>query len=269
MLYQRHNSKAGNYFECIKYRDFFFVPHIHRHPELIYVAAGEVTVDLGEKSETVSEGEYALILSNCRHGYKTPHFSEVYVCIFSEDYVPSAAKRLRGMLPRSIGFKCRDSVTDFALRELFREDKTPDYYILKAALYAVLGEFLSSAELEPIKNSSDEIIDRMIKYITENFTDDISLEKMAADLGYEKHYLSRCFNTKLKTGFSQYVNWYRVDLAKELLSDSALSVSEIAFRCGFSTIRSFNRVFLQLTGASPSEYALNVSRENKNRKKEP
>jgi len=254
MLYQEHNSQSGYYFECIKYNDFSYVPHIHRHPELIYVVKGEVDVDLGDSTETVKEGDFALVFSNCRHGYTTLKSSEVYVCIFSEDFVPSFSKKIKGKMQKNIKFNCRQSVTDFALKELFIEDKIPQSYLIKATLYAVLGEYLESAELVNAYNSNNELVDKMINYITENYTNDISLEKMAVDLGYEKHYLSRCFNNKLKTGFSEYVNWYRIDCAKSLLVDSKLSISEIAFSCGFKTIRSFNRSFLKLTGVAPNEF---------------
>lgn len=254
MIYQSHNSNSGNYFQCVKYENFFFVPHIHRHPELIYVQEGSVCVDLGDRLESVNAGEYALIFSNCRHGYHSPEPSLVYVCIFSEDNVPAFAKKIKGMLPKSIRFHCRESITDFALKELFSENRLPDALMLKAGLYAVLSEFLNQAELEPFRNKSDDIVDKMIQYIAENYTEDISLASMAEALGYEKHYLSRCFNAKLKSGFSQYVNWYRIDHAKNLLSNTSLSVSEIALQSGFRTIRSFNRSFLNFVGTVPTDY---------------
>lgn len=267
MIYQAHNSNSANYFQCVRYENFFFVPHIHRHPELIYVKSGEVDVDLGDRCERVRAGEYALIFSNCRHGYSTQETSLVYVCIFSEDHVPAFAKKIKGMLPKSIRFSCRPSVTDFAERELFRDGVIPEPMLLKAALYAVLGEFLQGAELEPATGGNDELIDRMIRYIGEHYSGNISLDSMAAELGYEKHYLSRCFNTKLKSGFSQYVNWYRIDQAKNLLTNTELSVSEIAFQCGFHTIRSFNRAFLQIAGMAPREFAVRKTAINTSEKR--
>jgi len=262
MLYQEANSKSGYFFECLKYDDFFYVPHIHRHPELIYVKSGEVKVELFDHCETVKQGDFALIFPNCRHGYLTLKSSEVFVCIFSEDFVPSFRNKIKGTAPKTVKFSCRQSVTDFVEKELFKEDTTPEPYMIKSTLYAVLGEFINSATLVPTNTSNGELVDKMIKYITENYTGDISLDTMAMNLGYEKHYLSRCFNRTLKTGFSEYVNWYRIDSAKSLLIDSKLSISEIAFQCGFKTIRSFNRAFLKLTGIAPNEYASRNFKEN-------
>ena len=52
--------------------------------------------------------------------------------------------------------------------------------------------------------------------------------------------------------FSRYVNLYRVERATNLLMNTDMSITEIALSSGFQSIRSFNRVYLELTGLSPS-----------------
>ena len=54
MIYQTQNSVGQNYFECIHYTDFFFVAHMHRHPELIYVEDGEITIQGDFRDRIVS-----------------------------------------------------------------------------------------------------------------------------------------------------------------------------------------------------------------------
>lgn len=55
--------------------------------------------------------------------------------------------------------------------------------------------------------------------------------------------------------FSQYLNSVKLKHAVELLQDknADFSITEISVRCGFDTIRHFNRVFKQLTGMSPRQ----------------
>jgi transcriptional regulator GlxA family with amidase domain len=52
--------------------------------------------------------------------------------------------------------------------------------------------------------------------------------------------------------FSRYVNLFRVDAATELLQHTDLPITEIALQSGFQSIRNFNRVFLEITGKTPS-----------------
>ena len=254
MLYQSHNSIGQNYFECLRYVDFKYVPHMHRHPELVRVVEGEVTVHYDGKTERVPAGEYALIPPNIVHAYETAQHSLVDVCIFSQAYAPAFFREIQDKRLARTRFTCRESVADFTARELFVTDHIPDFYTLKSTLYAVLGEFLSCAVFEATGKSS-ALMEKVVRYIAENYTEDITLSSMAAALGYEQHYLSRCFHALIPMHFSRYVNWYRVDAATELLHNTDLSITEIALRSGFQSIRSFNRVYLDLTGQRPSRAA--------------
>lgn len=252
MIYQTHNSVGQNYFECIRYKDFFFVAHMHRHPELIYVEAGEILIQTDGRTETIRTGEFALILPNRIHAYSTPAHSMVYVCIFSDSFVPHFAREIRGKQADSSRFLCRSAITEFIRQELLVTDRVPELYLMKSTLYAVLGEYLRQASFSPFSNKDTQLLDQIVRYIDENYMDNITLKSMAQVLGYEQHYLSRYFHSYIPMHFSQFVNWYRVDAATELLRNTDLSITEIAARSGFQSIRSFNRVYLELTGVTPS-----------------
>lgn len=95
MLYQENNSVGQNFFECIRYLDFQYLPHMHKHPELIHVREGMVTVESDGKKEEIEAGGYGLILSNRIHAYHSQKHSVVDVCIFSEDNVPLFSKEVQ------------------------------------------------------------------------------------------------------------------------------------------------------------------------------
>jgi AraC-like DNA-binding protein len=61
---------------------------------------------------------------------------------------------------------------------------------------------------------------------------------------------------KKRTGvtFTEYLTRVRIERVKELLVNPNLRISEIAFQAGFQSLTHFNRVFLKLTGQSPTEY---------------
>ena len=54
--------------------------------------------------------------------------------------------------------------------------------------------------------------------------------------------------------FASFVNKYRIQFACELPKNSDEDVTQIAMKCGFSTIRNFNRVFKNETGQTPKDY---------------
>ena len=254
MLYQKENSLGKFYFECRRYEDFFFRSHMHRHHELILVREGEVTLESNWQRETARAGEMAWLPSNCVHAYETREKSLVDVCIFSEDYVPHFIREIKGKKPERAVFACRESVRRYAEDMLFRPEEIPGVYQLKSALYGVMGEIRAQVPFTPRRAESEGLMDRLIQYVSENYTEDISLKSAAQALGYEEHYLSRCFHSVIPIHFSRYVNLYRVDAAASLLQQGGLSVTQIAGESGFQSIRSFNRAFLEATGKTPSQY---------------
>lgn len=257
MFYQLHNSITQYYFECIRYRNFNYDAHMHRHPEIVYVRKGSVLLKSGSNSEIISAGEFGWIPSNCIHSYENVCDSVVDVCIVSEDYIPSFAKEINGKTPDKAKFTCRNSVKWFVDAELFSADKTPDFYTLKSVMYAMVGEIISQISFETISTKNDILINNLVKYVSENFTNNINLKTAASVLGYEEHYLSRCFHDLIPMHFSKYVNLYRLDTACMLFQHTDLSVSEVAMQSGFQSLRTFNRAFRDFTGKSPSDFIKN------------
>lgn len=82
----------------------------------------------------------------------------------------------------------------------------------------------------------------------------LSREMMAKELGVSEHQLSRIINSYFRKNFNELVNQYRVDEAKERLKTEDTQITVIAFDVGFNSIPSFNRVFKEMTGSSPSTY---------------
>lgn len=253
MFYQLKNSTGRYNFECVRYNDFNFAPHMHRHIELIYVSDGEIELFCDGKQAVICAGEYGFVPSNHIHSYNTSEHSVVYVCVASEDFIPFFVKETASKKASDIKFTCRKSVSDFVRVELFVTDRTPDVYIIKSALYAIVGEMLREIKFLPVGGKNEKVTDRLIRYITENFTDDITLKSAAKELGYDEHYLSRCFHSAIPIHFSKYVNMLRFDEACRLLQHTDLSVSEIALQSGFQSLRTFNRVFRELSGNAPRD----------------
>ncbi len=93
----------------------------------------------------------------------------------------------------------------------------------------------------------------------------VAAEKPYRDLGFNRgvladmlkvseHYLSWVINKKYNKSFSELMNGYRISDAKQFLKDGKEPITVISFDTGFSSITSFNRVFKETTGMSPTEF---------------
>ena len=84
--------------------------------------------------------------------------------------------------------------------------------------------------------------------------DKVSIEEMAAEIGYAKYYLTAKFKEDMGVNLRDYISQQKVEQAKLLLSSTELSVSEIGSRLGFVDSSYFSAVFKKWTGTQPSEY---------------
>ena len=77
---------------------------------------------------------------------------------------------------------------------------------------------------------------------------------LAREFGLNKNYISDLIGEVTHQNFRTYLNGYRIEKAKELLADSDLTVTDICYECGYSSIRTFNRVFWSMVHMTPREY---------------
>ncbi len=90
----------------------------------------------------------------------------------------------------------------------------------------------------------------------------LTLGDVAVAIGTNRTYLSDYLNRHLHTSFYEYVNRYRVQMARGLLiSEERRSLAEIAERCGFNSLSTFNRAFLREVGQTPAKYVKNYRTE--------
>ena len=99
-----------------------------------------------------------------------------------------------------------------------------------------------------------EIVQKCLQYIRKHYRGHISLADAADSIGVSHSHLSRVFKDEMGMGFSDYVNEYRMDRARELLSISNMSISEIAMSVGYSNQQYFTKVFKQHTGSTPGQF---------------
>lgn len=94
---------------------------------------------------------------------------------------------------------------------------------------------------------------------------DLSINDLAVKLNVHPNYLSQIINEKEEKNFYEFVNHYRVEEFRKLISDPKnqnLTLLSLAFDCGFNSKSSFNRHFKKITGQTPSQYYINLKKGN-------
>jgi len=104
----------------------------------------------------------------------------------------------------------------------------------------------------PAWNGTRSTVARALKLIEGGALDRGSVEKLSARLGVTSRHLSRLFQKHTGASPVQMAQTVRLQRAKRLLNETGLSITAIAYRSGFRSLRRFNSAFRELYGCAPS-----------------
>ena len=104
----------------------------------------------------------------------------------------------------------------------------------------------------------DDISGKALYFIKKRYMEDLSLEQVAAELFMSSSYLSRILKERTGHGFAHWLNYYRIEAAKEKLKGSDQTIEQIASECGYNSYRIFSEHFRKYTGKTASVYRLEL-----------
>lgn len=104
-----------------------------------------------------------------------------------------------------------------------------------------------------VEDDSRRIL-KVKNYISKNYMDELRLPELASLAGMSSSAFSRFFKLRTGRNISEYIIDLRLGYAARMLVDTAKSISEIGFDCGFNNLSNFNRIFKKKKGCSPSEF---------------
>lgn len=112
--------------------------------------------------------------------------------------------------------------------------------------------FEQEAACEPVFPShTSEVVRRALAFIHQNFHHPISRKEIAEAVCVSENYLSQIFRNEMHMTPWDYLSRLRIVKAKEMLSHSSESITEVAIRVGFNDSAYFTRVFTKIVGMSP------------------
>lgn len=120
--------------------------------------------------------------------------------------------------------------------------------------------FIDASSYNPLSQS-------IIRYLEKHFAQDLTLDELAEELGYNKSYLCVAFKKDTQTTILDFLNMIRIRRAAELIVYSDHSLTQVADMCGFASDSHFNRVFVKYVGTTPGQcrraYPVNILFEPK------
>ncbi|WP_409346147.1 helix-turn-helix domain-containing protein [Paenibacillus sp. MBLB4367] len=107
---------------------------------------------------------------------------------------------------------------------------------------------------------NSETTEKVLRYIHEHYDEDLSQPQLADMVMMPVSHFSNLFKQEVGVTFTEYIIAYRIEKAKELLTQTDLKVSDIAERLQYNNSQNFIRTFKRVTGITPGEYRLKQSK---------
>lgn len=247
--------------------------HFHRNFEILVAVEGSFKCSIDNQNYLIKKGQAVLIQPFQIHNLKVSDNSLVWCSTFSDRFFKSIATALDGKRARSPVFHPDSVVTEFYVDRMDkyigrRKELTSDKIskiqenTFKSCVYAMGSSFLEQCELVEIPRKNELLASDMVQYVEKNFRENITLEKISKELGYNYQYLSKVFNQTFGMSFKQMLNRYRLEHAISMLAETDMSIAQIALESGFQSMRSFDLVCREIFGKTPME----IKREIKEKK---
>lgn len=225
---------------------------------LMYINKGVGYLKINGIEKVIGAGEIAFYRPHEPQYYSfyEQDRSEVYWIHFGGNMIDEIIKKTSyrdlNIIPYKNTNKFADS-TNFIITELKRKS---DFYAINSIskLVNLLVDIHRKQKVNSISPQKLDIIERITKYIEENYSVDNSNEEYAAMCNMSLPYFLRLFKQYTGTSPQHFKLLKRIDASEILLENKEYSISQIAHMVGYNDSLYFCRVFRSTKGCSPSQY---------------
>lgn len=238
-----------------------FPEHMHKYVEIVYVFKGAQNLTIENKPYKVTAGSAAVIFPDTVHSYSGIDKKDI-----ADVAIVMCAPQLFGKLfPDISGYHTEyPIIAPYSipqnLRTAFSAVVAEDDFAVRFSWTCVIMSYILKI-IQPDRRSAVPVADityRLVKYIEENFTEDITRTSLARALGISECYVSKIFAQKFKINLRSYLGLLRAEYAASLIRTGSETFTAISQAAGFNSLRTFNRMFLAAYGVTPKEYKENI-----------
>ena len=240
--------------------DWHSVPHTHSHMELFYIVGGKGQFLIEDQLHPVNVNNLVVINPNVTHTEVSLNAQPMEYIVLGIDGVALATgDNSNGQYNILDHFESVE--VSSCLRNILREmeQKNTGYEdICQAYMEILIIRLMRSIDLSVSADSQPGTGNRQCaaakRYIDLHFKEALTLEHLAEEVHMNKFYLSHAFKREYGISPINYMNSRRISESKYLLTETDLSMSQIAQLLGFSSLSYFSQVFRKTQGVSPLEF---------------
>lgn len=236
--------------------------HIHKYIEIVYVYKGSQHIRIENIEYALTEGCAAAVFPDTVHSFYSldKKESEVLILMADPKIFGGLFPDLGHMTPETPFITAANMPRELqcAFEMINPEQSFEQNFSWTCVIISYLLDTLSlkAHESQPVS----DITYKMLKYIEENFTDQITRTSLAEQFNVSECYISRLFTTRFKMNLRNYLGMVRAEYAANMIRTTDENFTTICQLSGFESQRTFNRMFKAVYGCTPQEYKGNINK---------
>jgi len=254
--------------------------HYHEQYELLYISKSKGVRFVGDNVSQFQAGDLVLVGSNLPHLWlndilfqQENEEVEIIVLKFFSNFIGEQVfnnpefSEIKKMLEQSkfgIGF---GSTVVKSMHSKIIEIVSLPYPEQLIKFIGILNQLsitndcslLSTTDMRIATNDNYERIDIVLKYISDNYAQEICLDEIADIACMTTNSFCRFFKKTTKKSFTEFLNEVRIRNASRILIQEKLAIVDVSFKVGFNSATNFNKQFKRIMGATPKEFRLEMS----------
>lgn len=251
MKYQSENFNGCFDFKCRAHNGWIMESHLHEYSEFLYCKKGSTDIFVNGKHIHLSEKHLVWIPPNYIHQYKQTD-ANLICAVFSNDFIPLFSHLTK---EKRLQVSAIDFVDTYNIFDVLHTISPDNLMLISGYLNLICAKVIEQSSFEPMKQLDGVLYQKVISYLSSHFKEEISLKHLAKKFGYNEKYLSHSLHELTGVHFSKLLALYRIEHARNMLIGKPdYTISEIALSSGFTALNTFNRVFKEITGVTPSQY---------------
>lgn len=285
ILYENVREDKRNDFFCFvsdfdrtdRYHEPIIESHYHGYIEIIYIFSGELKVTINNSLLVGTAGDMFVIVPSEVHSLERKKGCK-YICI---------------QVDPSFIFSGIMSTIELKFHLPFTNDLNADSHLFKASvidktdipkhIQSIILEYENPSKLHrlairtslshvslwtlqqwqnlstapaPVPSNSERLIklSPVLERLNKDYNQNIKAEDMANEMHMSNSYFSRFFNSAVGMGFTEYLNFIRINEAERLIVSTDMSINEVAAQVGFANPSYFITQFKKQFKISPKKY---------------
>jgi len=230
--------------------------HQHKKDQMIYIEGSVAYLHTPEKSFLLPARHFVWIPAETRHAieFKTHTHTSIHKSFYFPTCMPSMGTGLSstGIYP------VKSLIMEMILFIETWNGNIEETDVFRFQFLETLRNVVLKTSGRPfileLPTTTNERVTAILQYINEHIDEPLYLEEVGKKFGFSSRSISRLFRNVLKISFSKYVTLTRVIKSLKLLLETDLSISEVAFKMGYTSLAAYSNVFFQLMNTRPAEF---------------